>query len=233
MIRAPGEAKSARSGTATIQRGSTRLAAVLMLPPGQRPYPCVIFVHGLGSRKDSPRNVVVATRLVDSGMAALLFDLSGHGESDGDTLPGQEPYVEDLAAAFCWAVREPEIDSERIGVAGSSLGGVVALSAIRRLLIRPAALVLRAPPIEPGDLDEIAVPVLVVIGAQDPLIAQVRMAAAWTRWATLSVVDGAGHLFEEPGTLEQAVERTVSWFGRYLMLEGSTTEAKDRGGLEG
>lgn len=204
-----------------------------MLPPGQRPYPCVIFVHGLGSGKDSPRNVVVASRIVDSGMAALLFDLSGHGESDTDPRPGEEPYIEDLAAAFHWAAGEPEIDTERIGVAGSSLGAVVALGAIRRLLVRPAALVLRAPPIEPGDLDDIAVPMLVVIGTRDPLIARVRMAAAGTGWATLSVVDGAGHLFEEPGTLEQAVERTVSWFGRYLRLEGSTTEANDRGGLEG
>jgi alpha-beta hydrolase superfamily lysophospholipase len=158
-------------------------------------------------------------------MAALLFDLSGHGESDADTRLGEEPYIEDLASAFSWAVREPEIDSERIGVAGSSLGGVVALSAIRRLLIRPAALVLRAPPIEPGDLDDISVPMLVVIGTQDLLIAQVRMAAAWTRWATLSVVEGAGHLFEEPGTLEQAVDRTVGWFSGHLPPHGAGNDA--------
>jgi alpha-beta hydrolase superfamily lysophospholipase len=128
-----------------IQRANVRLAAVLMLPSGQPPYPCVIFVHGLGSGKDSPRNVVVASRIVDRGMAALLFDLSGHGESDTDPRPGEEPYIEDLAAAFQWAAGELEIDSERIGVAGSSLGAVVALSAIRRLLVRPAVLVLRAP----------------------------------------------------------------------------------------
>jgi pimeloyl-ACP methyl ester carboxylesterase len=189
----------------------------------------VIFVHGLRSGKDSPRNVVVATRLVDSGIAALLFDLSGHGESDADTRPGEEPYIEDLAAAFHWAVSEPEIDSERIGVAGSSLGGVVALSAIRRLSIRPAALVLRAPPVEPGDLDRIAVPMLTIVGTHDPLLALVRMAAERTRWATLSVVEGAGHLFEEPGTLEQAVNRTVSWFSSYLVAQGPANQADQPG----
>ncbi len=220
MIRASGEAKSARSRTATIQRGSVRLAAVLMLPPGRPPYPCVIFVHGLGSSKASPRNVVVASRIVDRGMAALLFDLSGHGESDTDPQPGEEPYIEDLAAVFHWAAGEPEIDAERIGVAGSSLGAVVALGAIRSLLFRPAALVLRAPPIEPGDLDDIAIPMLVVIGTQDPLITRVRMAAAWTRWVTLAVVEGAGHLFEEPGTLEQGVDRTVGWFSGHLLPHG-------------
>jgi alpha-beta hydrolase superfamily lysophospholipase len=203
-----------------------------MLPSGSPPFACVIFVHGLGSSKDSPRNVVVASRLVDSGMAALLFDLSGHGESDTDARLGEEPYIEDLSAAFRWVSGEPGIDPERIGVAGSSLGAVVALCATRRLLIRPAALVLRAPPIEPGDLDDIAVPTLVVIGTQDHLITRVRMAAAWTRWAILSVVDGAGHLFEEPGTLEQAVERTVSWFSRYLLPPCATNEADRHGEVD-
>jgi dienelactone hydrolase len=233
MINASGEAKSARSRTVAIQRGSVHLAAVLMLPSGPPPYPCVIFVHGLGSGKDSPRNVVVATRVVDRGMAALLFDLSGHGESDVDGRSGEQPYIEDLGAAFSWAAGRPEIDAERIGVAGSSLGAVVALGAVRRRLVRPAALVLRAPPIEPGDLDDIAVPMLLVVGTHDPLMARVRMAAAWTRWAILSIVEGAGHLFEEPGTLEYAVEQTVNWFGRYLSHEGSAPEATGRGGLEG
>jgi pimeloyl-ACP methyl ester carboxylesterase len=175
-----------------------------------------MFVHGLGSGKDSPRNVVVANRLVDAGIATLLFDLSGHGESDNDPRDGQEAFVEDLEAAFDWVRSRPEIDVERIGVAGSSMGGVVALEATRRRLIRPAALVLRAPPAEPHEFAHVDVPTLVIAGSHDPLLPMVRQAVAVTECATLAEVKGAGHLFEEPGTLEQAVNLTADWFKAYL-----------------
>ena len=200
----------------TVQREGTRLAADFMLPSGVSPFPCVIFVHGLRSGKDSPRNVVVAARLVESGIAAFLFDLTGHGESDIDPRDGEEAYVEDLEAVFDWVRAQPEINPERIGVAGSSLGGVIALDATRRRLIRPAALVLRAPPVEPHEFANIEVPTLVIAGGHDPLLGQIRKATAMSERVTLSIVDGAGHLFEEPGALEQAVHRTVQWFKGYL-----------------
>src|SRR3972149_1981708 len=66
---------------AIVKRGEVSLATRLSFPQGQPQFPCVIFVHGLGSSKESPRNVVIAQRLVDAGIAALLFDLSGHGEA--------------------------------------------------------------------------------------------------------------------------------------------------------
>jgi pimeloyl-ACP methyl ester carboxylesterase len=187
-----------------------------MLPAGNPPFPCVLFVHGLGSGKDSPRNVVVASHLVNAGIAALLFDLSGHGESDNDPHEGHEAFVEDLDAVFTWARSRPEIDPERIGVAGSSLGGVVALEATRRRLIHPAALVLRAPPAEPHEFAHLDIPTLVIAGSHDPLLPMIRQAVAVTEYATLAQVEGAGHLFEEPGTLEQAVDRTVEWFKGHL-----------------
>ncbi len=200
----------------TVTRGQIRLAGNLYLPAGTGPFPCVAFVHGLGSGKDSPRNVVIAVRLAAAGIAALLFDLSGHGESDADPRDGHEAFVEDLEAVFGWARARPEIDPERIGGAGSSLGGVVALDATQRRLIRPAALVLRAPPAERGQFAPVDTAALVIVGGRDPLLPQIREAMAMSRWATLSVVDGAGHLFEEPGTLDQAVERTVEWFKTHL-----------------
>ena len=200
-----------------IARDHLRLAAHLYLPPGEGPFACVAFVHGLGSGKDSPRNVVIAARLVDAGIAALLFDLSGHGESDADPRDGGEgAWVEDLEAAFRWARTRPEIAPERIGVAGSSLGGVIALDATRRGLIHPAALVLRAPPAEGRQFVHIEVPTLVIVGGHDPLLSQVHDAMAMSEWATLSVVACASHLFEEPGTLEQATEQTVEWFKAHL-----------------
>jgi putative phosphoribosyl transferase len=206
-----------------IRRGNVLLAAELLLPAGSAPFPCVIFVHGLGSGKDSPRNVVVASHLVDAGIAALLFDLSGHGESGDDPRDGQEAFVEDLEAAFDWTRSRPDIDAQRIGVAGSSLGGIVALEAIRRRLIHPSVLVLRAPPAESHQFAHLDVPTLVIVGDQDLLLKQVRGATSTSEWATLSVVHGAGHLFEEPGTLEQAVERTVDWFKQHFTGEPAPT----------
>lgn len=200
----------------TIRRGDLRLAAGLMLPTAQGRVPCVVFVHGLGSGKDSPRNVVIASRLVDAGIAALLFDLSGHGESDDDPRDGHEAFVEDLEAVFDWARSRSEVDPERIGVAGSSLGGVVALETTRRRLIHPAALVLRAPPAKPHEFAHVDVPTLVIAGSHDPLLPMIRQAVAVTEYTTLAEVQGAGHLFEEPGTLEQAVQRTVQWFEGHL-----------------
>jgi putative phosphoribosyl transferase len=208
--------KTASTSRITVQREGIRLSGELMVPAGSPPFPCVIFVHGLGSGKDSPRNLVVASRLVDAGIAALLFDLSGHGESDNDPRDGHEAFVEDLEAVFDWARVRPEIDSGRIGIAGSSLGGVIALEATRRRLIRPAALVLRAPPAEPHEFAHVEVPTLVIVGGKDPLLPMARQAVAATECATLAQVPGADHLFEEPGTLEQAVQRTVEWFDAYL-----------------
>jgi dienelactone hydrolase len=215
-----------------VQRDHLALAASLLLPAGVAPFPCVIFVHGLGSGKDSPRNVVIAERLVDAGIAALLFDLSGHGESDTDPRDGDEAFVEDLDAAFHWASARPEIDPERIGVAGSSLGALIALDATQRRLIHPAALVLRAPPAEHHHLAGINAPGLVVIGSFDPLFAQVREAVSGGDNFTLSVVPGGGHLFEEPGTLEEATVRTVEWFTRNLAGAAEVVPAEEIGEVD-
>jgi len=206
--------------TTLVDRGSVQLATTLTLPAGEPPFPCVVFVHGLGSSKESPRNVVVAERLVDFGIATVLFDLSGHGESGTDPRGREDAYVKDLEAVFAWTAAQPEIDSEHLGVAGSSLGAVVALDAARQRLISPRALVLRAPPVEREHLADLAVPALVIIGTRDPLQLEVEQAAHMIDAVAISSVEGAGHLFEEPGTLEIAVELTVEWFRARLKDEG-------------
>src|SRR3990172_9364810 len=141
----------------TIERNRVRLAARLLLPAAAGPIPGVIFVHGLGSSKASPRNVVIATHLFDAGIAAVLFDLSGHGGSSDDPR-GQDAFVDDLEAVFRWAETQPQLDSARLGIAGSSLGAVVAVQALRRGAVRPATMVLRAPPLSPSDWDALDVP---------------------------------------------------------------------------
>ena len=212
----------------TITRGGVRLACRLLLPAVAARVPCVIFVHGLGSSKASPRNVVIATHLLDEGLAALLFDLSGHGASSPDPR-GQAAYVDDVEAVAGWANAQPQLDPERLGIAGSSLGAVIAVEAVRRGLVRPATMVLRAPPLSPHDWQTLDVPSLVLIGSHDPLLPDVRAGAAERQGVTLSIVEGASHLFEEPGTLEEALTRTVQWFRtRLLQNDDPPAEAPAR-----
>ena len=196
----------------TITRPGVRLAAVLRTPAGDGPFPLVIFVHGLGSSKESPRNVVIATHLVDAGIATLLFDLSGHGESSDDPAGGLAAYVADLEASFQWAEGQAEVQKDLIGVAGSSMGATVAAAADIDGRVRPRTMVLRAPPLQAQDFRRINVPSLVLIGSHDPLRRSVESGVEGCPTLTLSVVEGASHLFEEPGTLHVALDRTVEWF---------------------
>jgi putative phosphoribosyl transferase len=199
----------------TIPKGDLHLSARLLIPAGNGPFPCVVFVHGLGSDKDSPRNVPIAEHLLDAGIASLLFDLNGHGESPEDP-KGRAAFPLDLQAAFAWAEAEPSIDNNRIGISGSSIGGVIAIEALRLGLVTPKTMVLRAPPVETNDFAGLETPVLVLCGQFDPLRRQIEEATAVTDAAILSVVPGAGHLFEEPGTLDEALARTVRWFEEWL-----------------
>jgi putative phosphoribosyl transferase len=208
---------------ATIRRDGVNLAALLAVPPGSGASPCVVFIHGLGSGKDSPRNTVIAERLLDAGFATLLFDLSGHGESDDDPR-GDEAFGDDLTAVYNWVQAQPGIDATQLMLAGSSMGGVVAAEAVRggRLKPPPVAVVLRAPPVGPGDLDTITTPTLVVVGSHDPLLATVEMAAAASPAARLSVIPRAGHLFEEPGALDEVLDRTVAFLQLNVRLPAAT-----------
>jgi predicted phosphoribosyltransferase/alpha-beta hydrolase superfamily lysophospholipase len=200
-----------------IERDGLSLAGTLTTPAGNGPFSLVIFVHGLGSGKDSPRNLVIASRLVDAGIATLLFDLSGHGESSPDPRDGVDAYVDDLEAAFAWSLEQDGIDRGRVGIAGSSLGAVVAAKALADRRVGPRTMVLRAPPLETADLRAISVPSLVLIGSRDPLRRQVEAGAVGRPQLTLSLVEGASHLFEEPGALEEATQRTVEWFKSELL----------------
>jgi len=209
----------------TIKRNQINLAGILTTPAGAGPFPLVIFVHGLGSGKDSPRNVTIAAHIVDSGIATLLFDLSGHGESLPDPHDGLGAYVADLQAAFAWATVAPQVKNDAIGIAGSSLGATIAVKALIEGHVKPRTMVLRAPPVEPEDFRRIDVPSLVLIGSLDPLRSDVEWGATPCPQLTLSVVQGASHLFEEPGTLEQALRLTVGWFVQHLLQAPVTSKA--------
>jgi len=195
---------------AVVVRDGVRLAVRLATPASGHPTPVVVFIHGLGSGKDSPRNVLVAERLLAAGFATVLFDLSGHGESDADPR-GAAAFADDTIAVMKWTAQQAELDSDRLVLAGSSVGAAVALEVARPASPPAAALVLRAPAIEARDIRAVGVPTLVVIGSHDPRYRELAGACRLAEGVTLEVVEGAGHLFEEPGTLERAIDATVTW----------------------
>ena len=208
---------SAGSSTreARVTRNGVELAVRLRLPR-DLPAPVTVFVHGLGSSKESPGNVVIAEGLVDMGVGALLFDLSGHGDSSLDPREDVDAYVDDLASVDAWVRGQAGVDAARVAIAGSSLGAVVALQAVQRGRVKPAALVLRAPPADLEEFRGLSTPTLLLVGSRDSLVEQATAAASVSPAIELRVVKGASHLFEEPGTLEQATNITTSWLCRQL-----------------
>ncbi|HEY8368028.1 MAG TPA: alpha/beta fold hydrolase [Thermodesulfobacteriota bacterium] len=196
------------------------LAGELLLPSGAGPFPTVVFAHGWRSGKESPRNRAAAEALRAAGFAACLFDFTGHGESEGTLEESTvERQVEDLGAAIDAVLAEGATDETRIGVAGASSGGAVALlrasidSRIRALVLRSA---------NPAGAEDAAwrvrVPTLLVVGEHDTptLAANQALAARLAGPHRLEVVPGGDHLFEDPTALGRAVEATVAWFSEHL-----------------
>lgn len=194
------------------------LAGTLLRPDGVERPPVTVFAHGFGSGKASPRNRAVAEALVDAGIAALLIDFSGHGESEGDpgaaTLDDQEG---ELAVALDFVEARPDLGE--IGVAGSSSGGAVAIAVAARDP-RVRALVLRAPSAAASfdQASALRAPTLLVQGGADPLGERNRrLAGALGGEHRMCEVSGAGHLFDEPGAFAVVVRETVRWLRRWLL----------------
>jgi pimeloyl-ACP methyl ester carboxylesterase len=195
-----------------------RLAASLELPeqPLAEPPPVVIFAHGFGSGRTSGRNRAIAERLLAAGVATLLIDFTGHGDSEGDIADATiEQMVEDLGAAVDFLETRPEIDPASIGISGSSSGGIVTVLFAARDP-RASALVLRSVPA--GGLFEAAAgieaPTLVIAGALDVPIAEEdrALAEALAGEHEFAVIPGAGHLYEGPGQSERVAELSAAWF---------------------
>jgi putative phosphoribosyl transferase len=180
----------------------------------------VLFAHGWGSSQASPRNRMAAEALVAKGFAALLFDFTGHGESEGTeadrTLDQQ---VDDLGAAIGLLETLDEVDSSRVGVMGASSGAAVALlraakdPRIRALVLRSANPT-GAEAAAPG----VKVPTMLIAGEYDDPIraANEKLLARLGGPARLAVVPRGNHLFEDPEALREAIGLTTAWFGGHL-----------------
>jgi dienelactone hydrolase len=203
--------------TADVAIGPHRLEGSLYLP--QSPQGLVIFAHGSGSSRFSPRNRYVAERLVAQGFAGLLFDLLTATEGE---LRRNVFDIELLGArvgeAIDW-MRDSDIAHLPIGLFGASTGAAAALVAAAKEP-RVAAVVSRGgrPDLAGDALRRVLAPTLLIVGGLDYGVIELnRSAQQLLRCPNrLDIVPGATHLFEEPGTLESVVERATKWFVEYL-----------------
>jgi putative phosphoribosyl transferase len=217
---AAGEAYPApASGEVVIAAGPARLAGQLTRPGSGAGI--VLFAHGSGSSRHSPRNRFVAGVLADAGLGTLLFDLLTPAE-EGDRakvfdiglLAGR------LAAVTRWLHEQPDLAGARVGYFGASTGAAAGLWAAAEPGSEVAAVVSRGgrPDLAMERLAQVRAPTLLIVGALDEVVLGMNGAAQrhLRCESYLAVVPGATHLFEEPGTLERVAGLARDWFTRYL-----------------
>lgn len=203
--------------------GGLELEGDLALPTAARGL--VLFAHGSGSSRHSPRNRHVAAALRAAGLGTLLMDLLTRQEEALDARTGHLRFdisrlAERLVAATDWLGAQPATRDRRIGYFGASTGGGAALVAAAARPDAVGAVVSRGgrPDLAGPALADVRAPTLLVVGGRDvPVIAMNQEALAKLRCpAQLEIVPGATHLFEEPGTLDQVARLAADWFQRHL-----------------
>jgi putative phosphoribosyl transferase len=201
--------------------GEVSLEGNLTLPEGASGV--VLFAHGSGSSRHSPRNRYVAEVLQQAGLATLLIDLLTPDEEQIDNRTAQLRFDISLLAgrlvsATDWLNGQPSTQHLRVGYFGASTGGGAALVAAAQRPESVGAVVSRGgrPDLAGGALPKVQAPTLLIVGGLDtPVIEMNREAMAQMRAETrLVIVPGATHLFEEPGTLEEVARLARDWFLR-------------------
>jgi len=181
----------------------------------------VIFAHGSGSSRLSPRNRQVAAALNEAGLATLLFDLlTTDEELDRANVFDIDLLAERLRAATERVGDNPELSGLPVGYFGASTGAAAALRAAAELGVRVRAVVSRGgrPDLAAESLKEVVSPTLLIVGGADRRVLELNEAAARLLRCEhkVAIVPGATHLFEEPGALEEVSEFAADWFSRYL-----------------
>ena len=194
------------------------LGATLTIPPAA--HGIVIFAHGSGSSRHSPRNIFVAQTLNARGLITLLLDLLTQDEEEIDSRTAALRFDIALLArrvglATDWCRRDAQLKSHRIGYFGASTGaGAALLAASTRDDID--AIVSRGgrPDLAGPALGDVQAPTLLIVGERDPKVIELNrgVAAQLRTHNELAIVPGATHLFEEPGTLEQVAQLAQAWF---------------------
>ena len=206
-----------------IQAGRATLAGNLDIPDDA--IALVLFAHGSGSSRHSPRNQFVARTLNNAGLATLLFDLLTPEEELIDARTAELRFdinllAERLVHATKWAKQQKETRDLRIGYFGSSTGGAAALVAAADLPDEVGAVVSRGgrPDLAAGALPKVKAPTLLIVGGEDHVVIDMneRSRAQMRCEVKIEIVPGATHLFEEPGTLERVAQLASDWFVRRI-----------------
>jgi predicted phosphoribosyltransferase/dienelactone hydrolase len=230
LSRAVPDADASQDGSGrpiTLSAGDAILRGDLTVPPDARGI--VLFAHGSGSSHRSPRNRAVARSLNGAGFATLLFDLLSEAEArrpsyvfDVSLLAGR------LAAATDWVTTDPATRSLPIGYFGASTGAGAALRAAAARADVVRAVVSRGgrPDLAGAALGEVRAPTLLIVGSRDTdVLALNRRAAAMLDCPhRVAVVEGAAHLFEEPGALDAVTELATEWFAAHLPVPAPPLE---------
>ena len=199
------------------------LAADLLRPPEARGL--VVFVHGSGSGRRSPRNQQVARAFAARGLATLLFDLLTEDEQRIDALTRRLRFDIPLLArrivgVIDWLERDPELAALPLGLFGASTGAAAALIAAAQRAQVVRAVVSRGgrTDLAREALDGVAAPTLQIVGERDEEVLALNREVARHLHGVqqITVVTGATHLFEEPGALEEVARLAGDWFERFL-----------------
>ncbi len=213
----------------SIRAGATVLPGILSIPPNARGV--VVFSHGSGSGRFSPRNTHVAQVLCDGGFATLLVDLLAEVEAaDQEKVFDVELLADRLRAAARWVRNHEATKALRIGYFGASTGAAAALVAassdaqIHALVSRGGR-----PDLATAALPKVTAPTLLIVGGDDHVVLRLNKAAlaALRCEKQMEIVAGAGHLFEEPGTLDQVAQLALAWFQRHVGASSHPARRRD------
>ncbi len=206
--------------TVRIPADQVELDGELILPPSTKGV--VLFAHGSGSSRFSPRNTYVAEVLQKHGIGTLLFDLLTRREDENyETRFDIALLTRRLLAATAWLQTEPKTQTLKLGYFGASTGAAAALQAAAEKQQKVAAVVSRGGrPDLAGEaaLRRVTAPTLLIVGSADYGVIELNQQAyaAMKCEKKLTLIPGATHLFEEPGTLQQVAHDAAEWFTQHL-----------------
>ncbi len=206
-----------------IPVGSAEVRGNLFLPKEARAV--VVFAHGSGSSRFSPRNQYVAKEFNKAGFGTLLFDLLTAEEEEVDVDTAQYRFdiallSQRLVSATVWLRSDAQTRGKKLGYFGASTGAAAALVAAARLPDMVSAVVSRGgrPDLAGDFLSLVEAPTLLLVGGLDEEVLMLNRKAQSVMHvpSEVTVVEGATHLFEEPGKLEEVAKLSAAWFKRYL-----------------
>lgn len=232
MSAVPAISTKSRHTAVNVSTGFAELEGDLDLPTGASGV--VLFAHGSGSSRHSPRNQYVAEVIRAAGVGTLLFDLLTHAEEQEDAITGALRFdihllAQRLIGATRWLELQPATRGLKVGYFGASTGGAAALMAAAELGDRITAVVSRGgrPDLAGSALHRVRSPTLLIVGGYDEMVLCLNNEAYEKLRCEkdFRIVPCATHLFEEPGKLEQVAQISAHWFSKHMGIPAGWEEA--------